>query len=208
MVCSSEAYTYEDPSRKADEAFRADSRHFIEEVHVSYLTASQEALAGCLAYARMEESGTGVASPRFKVIHQTAIADLLVGVESAFGLNVTELAKCMKASRQGIYDWRRYRTPATRSEHRERAERLSSLAKRWWDEVGLPLSRHLRNRPVDGGRTLADILSRDDISGSEVDRALDVLIALALEEKGRMPEFSPGGLRGRELADLLEEANG
>lgn len=199
-----EAYTFEE---LVVEAFRAENRCTVEEVCLTYATPFQQNVAGCLTFAEKEEM-TGVSGPRLKLVEEKAIADLLVGVESAFGLNVTELSKCLKVSRQGIYDWRRQltRMPAIRQENRERVERLTALADKWWEKVGLPLPRHLRRTPVNGRETLCEILSHDDIIGEEVDRALEVLIELALLEKSKMQSSSSNGAKGTDLADLLDSS--
>lgn len=210
MVYSLEAYTYEEPLQNAEEAFRAANQIFVRESSASSLTSYQRDVAACLALAEKEESMTGVSGvPRLKVFQQAAIADLLVGIESAFGLNVTELAKCLKASRQVVYDWRKNHSAAGRTEHRRRSERLNELADNWWDKVGEPVSRRLRNWPILEEGNLCDVLAGDDLYDPSVEQALDILAEEALKEKKRR---KAGGAakraRSRELGDLLEIANG
>ena len=208
-ICNPEAYTYEDACLRAVEAFRAEERYLVEESIPSSATSLQRDIAAILMIAEKEENETGVSSfPSLKLFQQAAIADLLVSIESAFGLNVTELAKCLKASRQGIYDWRRLRSPAARSEHRERSERLNELAERWWTEVGVPVSRRLRGLSIFDGETFCDVLSRDDLSDASVDRALEILIGEAIKEKEQQKSAAPPHpSHGRKLGDLLESAN-
>ncbi|MBK1877259.1 hypothetical protein [Pelagicoccus mobilis] len=203
-ICNPEEYTYEDASQRAFEEFSAENRPVFEETVTSEI---HQELARMLPFVDGDDEETVVFRKyTIKIVEDEPIAGLLLKIEAAFGMNVTQLAGCLKASRQGIYDWRKDRSLVGRPEHRQRSERLVELADRWWSKVGAPVSRKLRNAVIGDGQTICDVLASDDLNQPDVESALDRLAELALSEK-RARKVAKGA-SGRQLGDILELANG
>lgn len=123
-------------------------------------------------------------------------AQSLIRIRDVFGLKMSELAQVFGVSRRAAYDWLEGATP--KPELTAKIYQLNTLAEIFRD-AGIDTVRHFIHRPVQGERTLFDLLK----SGDNLDRAIEVIRMTALEEASAR---KPVGGRVRDKSNLDEES--
>jgi len=159
----------------------------IDSPYMNQTSAQPVAQPRAVRWPRFEPAGTGGRAIPAQQIGTTTQASTpasffdvrttahLVGwVRSAFGLNVTELARVLGVERPTVYAWLRDEAvPQQANWHRLMA--IATLADRWSLLSSAPVGVRLRS-PNSDGRTLVDVLAEDPIPSGLV---LDILDSVA-----------------------------
>ena len=91
-----------------------------------------------------------------------------------FGLNLSDTAVVLQATRPTVYSWIED-GPVRRFAQRKRITALHELGRYWRKLSPLPVGEGLRLRDSSTGKTLLDLLSAERVDASAVQRHLDAL---------------------------------
>lgn len=135
-------------------------------------------------------------SPRSPRPPAPEVPDMLAEVRTAFGFNLSQMARGLRVERPTVYSWIRHQaTP--RRHNLERIHELWRLANVWLGLVGRPIGDALRTPGVDG-QSVEDLLTSDPLRAVAVEQQLRALADQYDRSVGHRK-----GLGGREAAQQL-----
>jgi hypothetical protein len=101
----------------------------------------------------------------------------LVGIQAIFGFPVQTLATILHISRPTLYKWLDVEDEVQpQADNRERLMAVERIAKQWRVRSSSPLSS-VAHEPIDGARTVIDLLTVDELDERDIVGALDELVA-------------------------------
>lgn len=140
--------------------------------------------ASAPATAELPAGGLGV---------EPTLDEMLVGIRTRLGLNITQLAEVLRVERPTVYSWLKS-TGEIRSGNRQRIRDIWKVALDWGNVCEEPLKADL-DREVGGGQTIRELLRDEHLRFFVLRQAFRRLAA-----ERRSPVSPRRGRRGRDFA--------
>ena len=130
----------------------------------------------------------------------------LVELQRLYRLNKTELRKVCRVSRQNVYDWLSRRFEAT-GRNRERLARLYRLARSLAGQGAPLLLRQAVEQASDGGESLVDLLSAEELDEVRVHRVTSAASRISQRLRSNSASARRERLGWRPLSEEEERHN-
>lgn len=111
--------------------------------------------------------------------------EMITFIRASLGISIAELAVFLKISRPAIYNWMDGQVP--RRDSLRRIDHLYRLADFWNQACSWPIGKYIQ-QPVDGGKSLADLLATEVVDDQRVRtamRQMGVVVTTAQEARER-----------------------